>query len=412
LTPDPRNGSRERPPAQHVPAAIAPAGFPHEGVCDPVSAGMDPERLCAALLSFERQCARGAFPGGQIAVRRRGRLVLDSAVGTARGLRPAEREPRQAVDPRTRFAVFSATKPIVALAVAMLEERGVIDVAAPVARYFEEFGRNGKRGITVLDVLTHRAGVLTPDLLRRPGDWADRDKVRAALADAEPAWPRGTLAYMPYEYGWILAEVIQRAAGRPLGDFVAEEIAAPAVIPGLRFGAATDELPRLARAYWLGTRRTMVGEIDLSQTFEDTNNLPEVLTAFVPGAGVICDAADLAAFYDVLAQRGVTRRGERLISAEMLRRYTSLHVSGLDRSNRVRLRVARGFLLGSRGPSVYGWWGTQRCFGHAGAFCTQGWADPDLGLVVALVTNGNRGALDSLQRFAPLGSALRRACVR
>src|SRR6476469_315565 len=120
---------------------------------------------------FERQHAKGAFPGGQLVVRHRGQVVLDVALGTARGFRPEENEPRQPVTPETRFVVFSASKPVVAVTVAMLEERGLVDVEAPVAKYWPEFAANGKGEITVADVLRHRAGIFTPELVMSSRDW-------------------------------------------------------------------------------------------------------------------------------------------------------------------------------------------------------------------------------------------------
>jgi CubicO group peptidase (beta-lactamase class C family) len=71
------------------------------------------------------------------------------------------------------------------------------------------------------------------------------------------------------------------------------------------------------------------------------------------------------------------------------------------------MRMARGFMLGTIPPSIYGWWMTQHCFGHAGAFSTLASADPTRDLAVAIVTNGNRGPNDSLSRFASLGSVIR-----
>lgn len=377
---------------------------------DPEAAGFAPQLLERARTLFEKQQMKGAFPGGQLVVRRGGKLALNFATGIARGFRPEEGEGASSVTPLTRFAVFSASKPVAAIALAMLEERGLVDVNSPVAQYFPEFAAHGKAEITVLDVLTHRAGVFTPELLARPRDWGHIEQVRQALIDAKPRFPRGTLAYMPYEYGWILAEVVRGATGRQLEDFIREEITIPAGIPGLRFGAAVSELPSLARTYWLGTGSVKVAGNELSKTFEGDNNLPEMLTAFVPGAGLVCTASDLASFYEILANGGLCRSGQRLFSTQTLRRYTSASTA-FDRSNRMPLRVGRGFLLGNVGPSLYGWWGTQRCFGHAGAFCTLAYADPDLDLSVAIVTNGNRGPYDSLFRFAPLGSAIRRACL-
>lgn len=366
--------------------------------------------LEAVRRRFERLQSSGRFPGGQLVVRQRGEVVLDVACGVARGFREAEHETPVPVTPATRFAVFSASKPVVAVALAMLEERGVVDVSAPVARYFPEFAANGKGALTVLDVLTHRAAVFTPWLLASPRDWGNREAVRRALIEATPRFPRGTLAYMPYEYGWILDEVVRGAAGRGLEAFIAEELAGPAGIPGLRFGAKPEELASLARTYWVGRGAVKVAGVELSTSFEHDNNLPEVLTAFVPGAGLVCTAHDLAAFYAVLARGGVAASGQRLVSAEQLARYTSAGAPELDRSNGLPLRVGRGVLLGTRTPSVYGWWGTQRVFGHAGAFCTLAWADPELELAVAVVTNGNRGPWDLLFRMAPLGSGIRRAC--
>lgn len=334
---------------------------------------------------FAEQCRRGDFPAGQLVVRRDGETLFATAVGAANA--------------QTRFSVFSASKGVVAIALAMLEERGVVDVNAPVAKYFPEFG---KPELTVLDVLTHRACIFTPELVASPRDWGDLGKVRAALSQATPRHARGTLAYMPYEYGWILAEVVRGALGRGLDDFVRTDIASLPGLEGLRFGATREELPSLARTHWVGTRSVFVAGRDLKDTFEADNNLPEALMAFVPAAGLITNADSLARFYDAVLQR-------RLVSMETLRRYAGDAPLAFDRSNRIPMRMARGFMLGNLTPSIYGWWGTSRVFGHAGAFCTLAFADPDRRLAVAIVTNGNRGPYDALFRFAALGSAIRRA---
>lgn len=352
---------------------------------------------------FEQQQQRGDFPGGQLVVRRDGAVLLDVAVGTARGVRAAENQPAVPVTPTTRFSVFSASKGVVAVALAMLEERGVLDVSAPVATYFPDFAANGKAELTVLDVLTHRAGVFTPELVATPGAWGDAAAVRAALVNAKPRFPRGTLAYMPYEYGWILAEVVRGALGRSLDAFVQSDLAIPAGLPGLRFGATRDELSSLALTYWVGDRPVVVAGRDLKDTFEADNNLPAALMAFVPAAGLVTEARSLAGFYDALLQG-------RFVSAQTLQKYAGDAPLAFDRSNRIPMRMARGFMLGNRTPSIYGWWNTHRVFGHAGAFSTLAYGDPDRQLAVAIVTNGNRGPYDALFRFAALGSAIRKAC--
>lgn len=311
--------------------------------------------------------------------------------------------------PQTRFNVHSASKPLVALAVAALEEEGRIDVTAPVARYLPEFGGRGRDAITVLDVLTHRAGVPLPEFTSHPERWRDPAAVRAALAAAEPRFPRGTLAYLPVEFGWILAEVVTRLAGEPFADFLRRRLLAPAGLDGMRFTADADEFAASARCCWVGRKAVRLHGVDLREQFERVWNDPAVLTAPVPGASLLCDAAHLAALYELLVRGGVTTAGQRLLREETVARYTHRAFSGFDRANRVPLSVARGFLTGAPWPSIYGLWGSSGCFGHAGGFSTLAFADRKTGLAAAIVTNGNAGPGDFFRRFRPLAEALRRA---
>jgi CubicO group peptidase (beta-lactamase class C family) len=71
----------------------------------------------------------------------------------------------------------------------------------------------------------------------------------------------------------------------------------------------------------------------------------------------------------------------------------------------------RGFGIGWFWPHPYGWWQTGSCYGHAGNFSTLGWADPTTGCATATATNGNRAPAKLVTRCAPIGSAVRAACV-
>jgi CubicO group peptidase (beta-lactamase class C family) len=306
--------------------------------------------------------------------------------------------------------VFSAGKPLVALAVALLEERGLLDVHAPIKEVIPEFGVRGKERITTLDVLTHRGGILMPEFVDTPEHWSDWDRVVDAICAVRPSLPRGTLAYHPLEYGWVLSEVVRRVAGRPLPEFLRDELLAPAGLATLRFGVSLEELPHIARAYWLGDHRERIGQVNIARLFERAFSLPSVMTAFVPGGGLVGDAGSLAALYDLLLAGGVARGGKRLIAERTVRTYTRRHVFGWCRSTRAPMGVGRGFLVGWRGPWLYGWWDNRSCFGHAGLYCTVAFADEAMGLSVAIVTNGNRGRVDIVRRFASICGALRGAC--
>jgi CubicO group peptidase (beta-lactamase class C family) len=353
----------------------------------------EPPEVAGGVATFHAQHGRGGFPGGQLVVRRRGATLVDEAIGLASGVRPGE--PSVQVSPTTRFQVFSASKPFVAMAIALLEERGLLDVEAPLARFVPGWPADR----TVLDVLTHRAGLLLPQIVADERRWADREGIIRAISETAPRYPRGTLAYGPYEYGWILAEVVSRVAGEPLPGFLKRELLDPAGID-VSFTTTSDEV---ARTYWLGGPRVVAG-VELSARWEEIHNAAATRATLVPGAGLIATAGALARFYELLLEGG---RG--LLRPETIGRYTGAHAAGLDRSNRLPLRVGRGFLLGLRLPSLYGWSNTRRCYGHPGAFSAVAYADPGTGAAVAYVTNANRGPYDLLRRAASIGSRVRRS---
>ena len=351
---------------------------------------------------FEAQQARGAFPGGQLVVMRDGQVLHEQHCGISHGLR-GESELR-AVTPETRFQVMSASKPFVALAIALLEDAGLVDVTAPVARYIPEFAHHGKQGITVLDVLLHRSGVVLEALLDDPDDWSDWSNVVQAMSDAKPRFPRGTLAYSPAGFGWILGEVVQRVSGNTLQQFLIERL--PAELSGVRFVDAQQH-SQVARSYWLGPESFMLAGHNIAADFEYVNNELTCVTACVPGAGLLASARELAHFYDLLV-----RGGRGLLRPETLAKYVTKQTFGLERQMHVPITLGRGFGLGSLGPHAYGWFNTSPCFGHAGGFGVVAFADPRSRAAVAIVTNGHRGVADLIRRFAPLGSAIKSAVGR
>jgi CubicO group peptidase (beta-lactamase class C family) len=383
--------------------------YPHEEIADPGSAGMDGARLARLSAKFRQLHAADAFPGGQLVVRRHGRLVINEAVGHARGVRCDEGAP-VAVTAHTPFPTHSCGKPLAAIVIALLEERGKLDINAPIAEVFPEFAKNGKQQITTLDVLTHRSGILMPHLAGRLELWNDRAAMLEELIKVAPKYPRGTLAYQPGEYGWILSEVVRRVTGRSLADYFTEELATPLGLPALRFGLAGRALDTLAYQYWFGPERVMIGGFNAADRFEELTNARLYFDSLNPAFTLVSDAASLAAFYDFLVGGGKTPAGKQLISERTLRRYTTRQVAGFDRSLKLYLALGRGFQMGTLTPSFYGWWNTAQCFGHAGVFSCLAFGDHASGISAAIFTNGNRGIGDVMKRFIPLAHAIRMAC--
>lgn len=169
---------------------------------------------------FQATLDSGEDLGASTAVFHRGRLVVDLAGGeVAPGGPPYDRDTLQ--------LVFSTSKGITAIAVAMCVERGLLDPDGPVADVWPEFAARGKGAVTVAQLLSHQAGLITVDglTLDEALDW---DVVTSRLAVAAPDWPLGRgHGYHAITYGWLAGELVARASGRPFAEFLRAEIVEP-----------------------------------------------------------------------------------------------------------------------------------------------------------------------------------------
>jgi CubicO group peptidase (beta-lactamase class C family) len=352
---------------------------------------------------FDEQRARGSFSAGQLVVRRGGSIVFEHCTGEfVPGNEPGAPNAAQ-VTPETRFQVMSASKPVVAIAIAVLEEQGRLSVEQPIVELWPEFGAHGKQAVTILDVLLHRSGLLTPELDAAPERWTPWEALAASLAATPLHAPRGTQAYNPLAFGWILAELVRRVSGLTLPEFV--QRAFPPEVRGLEF-LRTEGVAASARTLWRGAPHLVIGGNDIAPRFEEVNNGVSGISALVPGAGMFTNARALALFYETLVRGGTLPSGERWLSGETVRRYTARASTRWDRSLGTFVPLGRGFARGWLGPHVFGWWNTASCFGHAGGFAVVAFGDERFESGAAIVTDTNRSLADLLRRAAPLGSAI------
>jgi CubicO group peptidase (beta-lactamase class C family) len=174
--------------------------------------------------AFRANFASGREVGAAMAVYRNGVKVVDLRGGYGNGI---TKTPWQH---DTMVNMFSTTKGIAALTVALAVSRGLFGYNDKVVDHWPEFAQAGKADVTVRQLLGHQAGlcVLTPAPTVR--DVADPARLSAMLAAQKPAWPPGTRhGYHAITLGWYESELIRRTdpAGRTLGCFLADEIAGP-----------------------------------------------------------------------------------------------------------------------------------------------------------------------------------------
>ena len=358
--------------------------------------GLSPAGLGRVEEAARRHLELGLHSGSQLAVYRDGELQLDLRLGTASA-------------PEARLLWFSATKPLAAVAVLMLADRGLLDLDAPIAELWPEFGAGGKESCTVRHVLNHRGGF---PVFPRDFDWErmdDWDAVCAATASIEAEWEPGTdTGYHPVTYGFALGEVIRRVDGRPPRDFLRDEVFEPL---GMDASLGVDEatLPHVVPVEAM-SEITMLDPTGSERRTSDIVRrfrLPSTLRGQLPAANAIGTADALARFYDELLACRTARAGERLLPSETAMQATTVQWrAGFDRTFMLPASYGLGFLVGG----VMEPYNERGVFGHTGQQCAIGYADPARGLAVAYVTNGLHGPLEVQLRYADVALALVAAC--
>ncbi len=119
------------------------------------------ERIWAGV---ERLYRSGFYPAIALCVRRHGQVVLDRAIGHARGNGPSDREDaaRTPATPETPFVIFSASKAMTAVVAHLLDERGLLHVGDRVCEYIPEYATHGKEAITIEHLLSRHVAIHGP----------------------------------------------------------------------------------------------------------------------------------------------------------------------------------------------------------------------------------------------------------
>ncbi len=160
--------------------------------------------------------------GASFAVVHRGELVVDIWGGHTDASRTTPWEEN------TITNVFSTTKTMTFLAALVLADRGLLDLHAPVAKYWPEFAQAGKADVKVSHLLAHSAGLPGLDVQVTPQDLYDWDRITGLLAAQAPWWEPGTASgYHALTQGYLIGEVVRRLTGRSFGLWLRDEVTGP-----------------------------------------------------------------------------------------------------------------------------------------------------------------------------------------
>ena len=321
-----------------------------------------------------------------------GETVVDLWAGVA------DKEGQQAWHSDTILNLFSCTKTFTAVTALQLVGEGKLELDAPVARYWPEFGAAGKDKITLRHLLSHQAGLPALREMLPAEALYDWHAMTTALAAEQPWWLLGEgHGYAPITYGWLVGEVLRRVEGRGPGESIVARTAKPL---GLDFhvGLADEEFDRVAiisrgkgnfgDAAAQRLLKTMMSEPAAMSTRAFTNppsimtstNKPEWRRMQQPAANGHGNARSLAGFYSGLLDG-------QLLESELLAELTREHAVGEDKTLLTRTRFGLGCMLDQPeiANATYGMW--PRAFGHPGAGGSIGFADPERDVAFGFVTN-------------------------
>ena len=292
--------------------------------------------------------------GASFAVEIEGEMVMDLWGGH----KDAERTMPWQQD--TIVNVFSVTKGVTAICAAKLIEQGHLDLHQKVSHYWPEYGCNGKENTTVLDFLSHRAGMFGFRDQVPLDDWTNWGQFTGMLAAQAPfAEPNSIQAYHALTFGWLVGELIRRVDGRTVGVYFKEEIANPL---GLDFAIGLDdsdmarcaqmlmldELPSISQLNVLKYLPDFLLSKSLTNikaavsrgfnpiAFDDRAmdnpnfaNTNEWRRAEIPAANGHGAASSLATLYGILSNGG-SRDGNEVLKPETIELLRTVHSNGPD----------------------------------------------------------------------------------
>jgi len=323
------------------------------------------EQLAGLDSLMETAIKEGKTPGAVVLIGNREEIIYSRAFGF-RSLEPE----KVAMSEDTIFDLASLTKVIAtSTAIMQLAEKGKLNIEAPVARYWPAFGKNGKKRITVRQLLTHYSG-LRADLSLKPG-WSGYEAAMRKISAEKPSRPPGSgFIYSDINFE-ALGEVVHRVSGLPLDRYCARHIFTPLGMmeTGFKISAALrDRIAPTERR----KNRLICGEAHDPVCY---------LMGGVAGhAGLFSSAADLSIFARMFLQGG-EYGGARILSPRTIEMMTIPQSPGVRNARGLGWDIEAPFASNRDELPPAG------AFGHLGYTGTSLWIDPVTGVYVILLTN-------------------------
>jgi len=310
----------------------------------------------------ERAVEDGNIPGAVLVIGHNGKVIHRRAFGS-RSLEPA----REAMTTDTIFDLASLTKCIAtATSVMRLVEEGRIRLSDSVATYLPDFAQNGKKDITIRDLMTHYSG-LPPDLDLK-SSWSGRETAYQMSMREKPANPPGSqFVYSDINFE-TLGFLVEKITGEPLNEYASANIFKPLGMKDTRFLPLREWTPRIAPTEFDEQGHMLRGTVH--------DPTARRMGGVAGHAGLFSTADDLALFAE-----------------DFLSGFTVLSRPAVDKMSSPQ-QPPNGTVLRGLGWDIDSPFSTNRgeflpvgSFGHTGFTGTSLWIDPVTDTYIVLLTN-------------------------
>ncbi|HEX9655925.1 MAG TPA: serine hydrolase domain-containing protein [Bacteroidota bacterium] len=324
------------------------------------------EKFGEAVSIIESAIEDSAFPGAQLAVIQKGKVIFNSSFGSQ-----TYDENSPGIDDETIFDLASLTKVLATTSAVMrLIDLGKLRLDDRIAKYIPAFNEGEKQEITIRHILTHTSG-MQPfrklyDVCSTPEEALDTIYHSALVSK-----PGDSVIYS--DLGMItLAKVAEKVSGKQLDAFVRDEFYTPLGMDNTRFNPLQE-----MRSYAAPTEIDTVWRMRLVQgTVHDER--AELLGGVAGHAGLFSNATDISRFMLMLMNNGELD-GKRCINETTVSLFT-------QRASNTGTR-ALGWDTRSEHGSSSGDLFSPTSYGHTGFTGTSIWVDPERSVCVILLTN-------------------------
>ncbi|KAJ5841146.1 hypothetical protein N7534_010976 [Penicillium rubens] len=309
-----------------------------QGPCDPAF-----NRVRDLL---QERLTSGEEVGASLCVNINGKNVLDIWGGHANAAKTRSWEKD------TLTVVFSSTKVVTALAALILVDRGLLDVEEKVSKYWQEFAANGKEDTKVWHILSHASGLPHWDE-RIPMETIYDTKASTDLLAAQAPWFKAgeASAYQLIDHGHLIGEIVRRISGKPLKQFIADEIAGP-LGADFSLGVAEEDWPRTADIISAPPAsmpemdpKSIVGRAfgNITLKAEDAQT-PEYRGTEIGAINGFANARSLARIGSMVSLKG-TVDGKQYLGLKTIDQMIQERISGVDLVLFMNFRFALGVAL-------------------------------------------------------------------